>query len=276
MADDRDVNPEDEIRAEDEPAPGDDQVVAGEDYALLSAQEFDQELEALGPESETPGQEIDEQPAELEAQPPAEAGRAEGEPAPLADDERLRQPRAQLFRQRVRNQIGMLPLALWLLALGGFLIARQQEVEGLPDLSNKALVVISFLAVSFSMLFYAFVGGRRDRGLIFVGILAWSAAGMLAVLVYGIDKEPAAAEWWPLLLWSLGLALILTYLFERTHDSRLVLFSVLIFVAGGAAFAVTSDRIDQEVLDKAADYWPLLLSVLGIGMLPLAFRRRTG
>jgi hypothetical protein len=270
MADDRDVIPEDEIRPED-------QVEAGENYALLSAQEFDQVLEALGPESEMPSQE-EEDGQELEpyAQLSAETGRSDNELAPLADDERLRQPRAQLFRQRVRNQVGMFPLALWLLALGGFLIARQQHVDGLPDLSNRALVVISFLSVSFSTLFYAFVGGRRDRGLVFIGMWAWSIAGLLAVLIYGIDKNPDAAEWWPLLLWSLGLALIFTYLFERTHDARLVLFSVLIFVAGGAAFAVTSDRIDQDVLDKAADYWPLLLSVLGIGMLPLAFRRRTG
>ncbi len=261
MADDRDVIPED------------DQVETGEDYALLSAQEFDQELEALGPESEVPEP---EEMAEPDAPISAETGRTDSEVASLGDDERLRQPRAQLFRQRVRNQVGMFPLALWLLALGGFLIAREQDVNGLPDLSNRALVVISFLAVSFSTLFYAVVGGRRDRGLVFVSIWAWSLAGMLSLLVYGIDENPDAAKWWPILVWSLGLALIVTYLLERTHDARLVLLSVLIFVAGGTAFAVTSDRIDQEVLDTAADYWPLLLSVLGIGLLPLAFRRRTG
>jgi hypothetical protein len=29
-------------------------------------------------------------------------------------------------------------------------------------------------------------------------------------------------------------------------------------------------------LDYAADYWPLLITVIGIGLLPLAFQRRTG
>ena len=31
----------------------------------------------------------------------------------------------------------------------------------------------------------------------------------------------------------------------------------------------------EPMLDRAADYWPLLVSALGIGLLPLAFRRRT-
>src|SRR5512133_3483717 len=52
------------------------------------------------------------------------------------ENERLRQPRAQTFRRRIRNQVSMLPLALSLLALGGYLIAREREVEGLPDIST--------------------------------------------------------------------------------------------------------------------------------------------
>ncbi len=62
---------------------------------------------------------------------------------------------------------------------------------------------------------------------------------------------------------------------QRT-DVRLVLASILTLVAGATAYLVTSGRVDDQVLDRAADYWPLLLAVIGVGLLPLAFRRRAG
>lgn len=192
------------------------------------------------------------------------------------EEERLRQPRAQNFRRRLHNQISMLPLALYLLTLGGFLIAREREVEGLPDLSVPALAGITVLAAAFVAIFHALVSGRRERGLLFLGLWIWSAAGAIAVLVYGVDEQADAAEWWPVLLWSLSLALVLTYVLERGHDARLVLFSVVVLVAGTTAYAITSDRIDDRALTDAADYWPLLLALAGVGLLPLVFRRRTG
>jgi len=52
-----------------------------------------------------------------------------------------------------------------------------------------------------------------------------------------------------------------------------VLLAVLATVAGGAAYWVTSGTADAQMLDDVADYWPLLLAVLGVGLLPAAFRR---
>lgn len=196
--------------------------------------------------------------------------------AVLDDEERLRQPRAQLFRRRLRNQISMLPLALFLLALGGFLIARERDVEGLPNASTFELAGAVALALAFTVVFHALMFGRRERGMLFVGLWVWVTAGALALVVYGIDSNAQADEWWPLLFWTLGLTLVLTYLIERAHDVRLLLLSSISLVVGVVAYLVTSDRLDEQVLDTAADYWPLLFSVIGVILLPLAFRRRTG
>lgn len=54
---------------------------------------------------------------------------------------------------------------------------------------------------------------------------------------------------------------------------RLILLGVLTLVAAGTAYTVTSGLIEQDLLDRAGEYWPLLLVALGIGLLPLAFRR---
>jgi hypothetical protein len=192
------------------------------------------------------------------------------------ENERLRQPRAQTFRRRIRNQVSMLPLALSLLALGGYLIAREREVEGLPDISTWALVGGFILALAFTAVFHSLIFDRRERGLLFFGLLVLSGAGTADAVIYGIDKSPDLAEWWPISFVTISVALFLTYLIERMHDARLVLLSVMILVAGGTAFVTTNGNFDEARLHDAAEYWPLLLSVIGIGLLPLAFRRRTG
>ena len=203
----------------------------------------------------------------------AESG---AESTAVGEGERLRQPRAQSFRRRLANQISMLPLALYLLAMGGYLIADKQNVNGLPDLDAPALIGGLVLAVAASMMLHSLVFGRRERGLLFVGLTVWVTASAVGLLVASMEETPEPGEWWPILLIALGVSLLLTYLIERVHDGRLVLLSLFMFVASGVAFWTTLGNTDLDRLDNAADYWPLLLAVLGIGLLPLAFRRRTG
>lgn len=194
-------------------------------------------------------------------------------PAALSETERLRPPRAQGFRRRLRNQISTLPLAISLLALAAYLVARAQDIDRLPDLTTGSLIGLVVLAVAFTAVFRALVFGRRDRGLLFLGLWVWITAGAAVLLVSVVDDEPDAETWWPLLLVALGLTFFVTYLVERAHDARLAVLSVLVLVASVAAFSVTGDYIDQDILNRVADYWPLLLSAAGVGLLPFVFRR---
>ena len=259
------------VEPDNPPVEADDE--AFDPYASLSA--FDAES-ALGSEDDVYDayDDADYHQAESGGGPlPPYADPDEVDAPAETDEERLRGPRARDFRRKLRNQVAMLPLAALLIALGGFLLAREQDVNGLPDISDLVLGEIIVLAAGFVLFFQGMLSGRRERGLLFLGLWVWVTAGMLAVLVYGVEGEPDAAQWWPLLLWSLSLTLVLTYLVERTHDARLLLLSVVTFLAGITAYWVTSDRADEALLDTAADYWPLLFSVLGILLLPTAFRR---
>lgn len=211
--------------------------------------------------------------AALPPEPPARG--AAGEPSALDEPERLRQPRAYAFRRRLRTQVAMLPLALALIALGVYLSARAFEVEGLPEISDTTLALAFGGALAFTAVFHSLVFGRRERGLLFFGLLVWVTAGLIYGLITFIEAEPDATEWWPLVLVSLGVTFLLTFALERGHDVRLVLLGVLTLVAAGTAFTVTGGLIEQDWLDRAADFWPLLVAALGVGLLPLAFRQRT-
>lgn len=253
--------------------PGTDAAEDGGDFDGGYGDEYAggaEDASAAAIESDVAGWPVGDEPSAAVPSP----GRAVGEPAALDEGERLRQPRAQRFRRRLRTQISMLPLALALIALGLYLSARAFEMDGLPDISDRTLALGFGGVLAFTAVFHALVFGRRERGLLFVGLLAWVTAGLIYGLVTYIEAEPDPAEWWPIVLVALGVTFFLTYLLERGHERPLVLLAALTLVAAGAAFAVTSGTIEQRWLDRAAKYWPLLLSVVGLGLLPLAFRRR--
>lgn len=241
--------------------PGEDPTLTGGMTAPAGA--FDEVEEASGAEAPAA--------AATDAEPPGR--HALGEPSSLDEAERLRQPRALAFRRRLRTQIALLPLALALIALGLFLSARAFEVEGLPEIDDTTLAIGFGGALAFTAVFHSLVFGRRERGLLFFGLLPLVIAGSIYALVTLVEAEPDATEWWPLLLAALGVTFLLTFALERGHDVRLILLGVLALVAAGTAYTVTSGLIEQDWLDRAGEYWPLLLAALGIGLLPLAFRR---
>lgn len=278
---------------------GDFDAEGDEQFPLLSADAFDDELEALSayagddaeetvaddeyggdatgaPDAVMPGRDAAEIDTGVSAREESDTGDLDSAPPIDSEEDRLRQPRAGRFRRAVRNQLGMLPLALLLLGMGAFLLARGQKVEGLPDVDDQTLAIIAVLTVGFTAVFHALLSGRRERGLLFVGLWVLVTAGLIAGLLYFIESDPDVGRWWPLVLWSTALTLLLTYLVERTHDARLVLLAILTLVAGITAYLVSSGEISDDTLETAADYWPLVLTVIGVGLLPLVFRRRAG
>lgn len=206
---------------------------------------------------------------------PDTSGEVAEQPSSLGETERLRQPRAQDFRRRLSNQISMLPFALYLIGLGAYLIARERDIDRLPRLADIGIVLTVLLAFGFTAIFRALVLGRYQRGLLLVGFALWFIIGALLFLAYGLEDEPDAADYWPVVLLAFGMALFLTYAVERTHDTRLVLVSLLVLVTGGVTlWASIEDLSDNSQLDRVIDYWPLLLVVMGIGLIPSVFRPR--
>jgi len=268
----------DAYAAEYDEAPLEGEIVAPDEAVEDAAEPYDEASEESSPEDVwAEDNTADAYATDAYAAPPPAppASEAPAEPSTVDESERLRQPRAHAFRRRLQTQIAMLPLALALIALGAFLSARAFGVEGLPEISDTTLALGFGGALAFTAVFHSLVFGRRERGLLFFGLLVWVTAGVIYAVLEFVEPEPDAAEWWPLLLVALGVTFLLTFALERGHDVRLILLGVLALVAAGTAFTVTTGVIEQDLLDQAADYWPLLVTALGIGLLPLAFRRRS-
>ena len=67
-----------------------------------------------------------------------------------------------------------------------------------------------------------------------------TTVGLIAALVYAVDDHPDAVEWWPLLLGGVGITLILNFVFEATHDGRLIWVAGLCLLAAGVDTSLAS------------------------------------
>jgi hypothetical protein len=176
-------------------------------------------------------------------------------------------------RQRRGGRLAIFPLALGLIVLGGLLLASKY-VEGLNfeiDFTRGLVVLSGALVLTF--MFRFFLSGRRERGLFFLAVVLIMWGVVLAMAVLGDEQFPLA-EFWPLVLAGIGVAFFFTFLFERTHQGGLVLPGIMLMFASGIALAVMLDVIGDSTQEIINDYWPLLLTLIGIVLLPNTLVRK--
>ncbi len=187
-----------------------------------------------------------------------------------ADDEAEadlpRQARAQQFRQTRRAQVSTALPALLLIILG--LLYLLNPVELTPPLA----IGFAVGALGLSMIARFLLNVRRERGLFFVGLVILSWVGFTTVV---ITRGLIVAQVWPLLIMALGLAALLTFLFERNHERGLILPGFLLIAGGGIALLFTLGLVSGEVLRLVATYWPVIFVLLALALLPRTFRDRT-
>src|SRR5205823_719327 len=105
----------------------------------------------------------------------------------------------------------------------------------------------------------------------FIAAIMLLAMGFVVLLIGGIFDM---AQNWPLLITLPGIAMLITFVFERTHDRGLLLPGFMLIAAGGAISLFTAGFLDTSVLPSVALYWPLLFLVAALAVLPYAIRDR--
>lgn len=172
------------------------------------------------------------------------------------------------YTQNAQGRFIALPFALGLVALGGLLLVEDQ-IEGFSVTPVvAALLLISALVLT--NLFRFFASGRRERGLFFLALMTMGIGAALAVMnVQSLE----VTEWYPLTMFGIALAFFITFIFERQHERGLLGLTILFAEAGAIGLLVTQGGISDDILEQTADYFPLIIAVIGITLIPLALRR---
>ncbi len=183
-----------------------------------------------------------------------------------AESDLSRPSRAVQFRIQRRSQVSTAIPALLLIAIGILYLVRPAGLTG------PAALGIGLGAIALSLITRFLLNTRRERGLFFVGtlLLLWGAFAA-AVLTRLIDF----LEMWPLLVIAVGAAMVVTFVFERSHDRGLLFPAGLLIVAGGVALPFTMDYLSSSVLAGIARYWPVFFLLMALALLPRAIHDRT-
>ncbi len=183
-----------------------------------------------------------------------------------ADADLSRPSRAMQFRVQRRSQVSTAIPALLLIALGIVYLLRPSE------LTYPLAIGIGVGVLGISLVIRFLLNTRRERGLFFVGVLVLLWLGFVAWLVYA---QADAGQMWPLSISVVGLAMLITFVFERTHDRGLLLPGFILILGGGLALLFTMGALPGYILTGIALYWPVLFLLLALIILPRALGSRT-
>lgn len=193
-------------------------------------------------------------------------------PAPPIDtSNRVEEVSSQAIRQKSSSRLAIFPLAMGFIGLGALLLI-EDRIEGF-QVTTGAAAIILLGALVLTYLFRFFVSGRRERGLFFLAIvlIMW---GIVMALINLKSDTFTFEEFWPLMIAGIGLALFITFLFERSHQVGLVFPGIILLFASGVSFIVSLGIIGQSVTDAITNYWPLILACIGLTLLPSAIQKR--
>ena len=167
-----------------------------------------------------------------------------------------------MFRRR-----GSPLAALALILIGAWLLAQNFHVP-LPNLGDlwPVLLIVLGLACVLNYLF----GGRKDSGLIFIGVILALSGCFFAPFTLGAYL-PWQLSWadmghyWPVFFLIIGAAFLTQWLFNVRQ--RAWLPAILLLVIGAVALFFTLGLSDNAAVREATRLWPVILIVIGLGLL---------
>jgi hypothetical protein len=105
--------------------------------------------------------------------------------------------------------------------------------------------------------------------------------GLVCLLFGGLFfyvNQPNAfglASAWPLFIAALGVAMLITRILTPSAQSRLLLPSLILIIAGLAGAVITMGLLDNNITVAAASLWPVtLVIIVVVWLFPLVFRQR--
>jgi hypothetical protein len=152
---------------------------------------------------------------------------------------------------------------LLLLLLGAWLLARNLNwpVPGLDQLWPGLIVLFGL-----GFLGQYLAGGRREEGLVFTGLAATLVGAFFLAITLGYLQWGDLGRLWPVFVLIGGVAFLGQWL-ARPAERGLLLPALMALAIGGVALVFTLGLLNPALTAEAARLWPVLLIVLGLGLL---------
>ncbi len=163
----------------------------------------------------------------------------------------------------MQNRRGAFLPGLLLILLGAWLLASTLGVK-LPDLSQLWPAVL--LVFGLAALVQYFAEGRRSEGLVFTGVAAALLGGFFLAITLGPLEWADLGRYWPVFILIGGAAFLAQWL-ARPGETGLLVPVGLAAVAGLGALALTRGLLDPALSAQLLRWWPVLLILLGLGLL---------
>jgi hypothetical protein len=109
-----------------------------------------------------------------------------------------------------------------------------------------------------------FLNGRRDDGLVFVGVAAALVGAFFFAFTLGpLSFQEDMGRWWPVFV-LIGAAAFFAQWLARPRDLGLLVPAGLAFLVGGIALGVTLGALSSDLAAQIARLWPVLLILAGL------------
>jgi hypothetical protein len=162
---------------------------------------------------------------------------------------------------------------LILILIGAWLLARNLGVELLPLKGDLSALWPGFLLLGgLAFLSQFLLGGRRDDGLVFVGVAATLVGLFFFAFTFGYLAWGDMGRYWPVFVLIGGLAFLAQWLVRPTQR-ELLIPAFIALIVGFVALALTLRVVNPALADQIVKLWPVLLILAGLLTLGSYFLR---
>jgi hypothetical protein len=169
-----------------------------------------------------------------------------------------------------RGQLASIIPAVWLIGVGAWLTFTLATTRTAPD--TALLIVVIALGLGLTFVARWMASHRWARGSLFFGLVCIFFGGLFFYI-----NQPNAfgfASAWPLFITALGLAMLITRILTPSAQSRLMLPSLILIIAGLVGAVVTMGLLPTNITLAAASLWPVaVVIIVVIWLFPLVFRQ---
>lgn len=168
-----------------------------------------------------------------------------------------------------RGTLASIIPAILLIGVGGLLTLLLTTSD--DTLSGGLLLTLAVGGFGVMLIGHWLSSGRWAVGSFFIGIVLLLLSGTAYYLVQPTNLS--LLEGYPLFLTAIGLAFVLTDIFNKTSQQRVWLIGLLVGITGLLGVVVTSNLINASILNRLQPLLPVALVIVAILLIAPVLRR---